>query len=108
MLYDQDIIGENDVFACVNWKEILSLTDIHYKVNSFLVINNVCDDVNVILPKPMHLCMIRFIDNTSMEGAMELQDDGQGEEKELQGKDVSIRTGRSPEFETVMDSSYGL
>ena len=77
-------------------------------MNSLLVEYDVCDNENFILPKSMHLCMIRFIDNTSMEGAMELQDDGQGEEKELQGKDVSIRTGRSPEFETVMDSSYGL
>ena len=106
--FDQDIIGEYDVSTYVNWKEILSLIDVHYKVNSFLLINNVCDDVNFILPKFMHLCMIRFVDNTSMEGAMELQDDGQGEEKELQGKDVSIRTARSPEFETDMDSSYGL
>ena len=57
----------------------MSLTDVHYKVHSFLVINNVCDYVNFILPKSMHLC-VRFIDNTSIGGPMKLVDkDGKHE-----------------------------
>ena len=68
---DEDIIGVHYDYTCSSWKEILSLTDVHYKVNSFLVINNVCHDVNFILPKFMHLCMIRFIYNTSIGGVME-------------------------------------
>ena len=68
---DHNIIGDHDDSACVNWKEIFSLTDVHYNVNSFLVLNNVCDDVNFILPKSMHLCMIRVIDNTNIIGGEE-------------------------------------
>ena len=52
----------------------MNLIDDYYKVNSFLVINNVCDDVNFILPKSMHLC-VRFIDNTSIGGPMKLVDE---------------------------------
>ena len=76
---DEDIIVEYDDCACINWKEILSLTDVHFKVNSFLLKNNVCDNVNFILPKSMHLC-VRFIDNTSIGGPMKLVDkDGKHE-----------------------------
>ena len=38
------------------------------QVNSLLVENDVCVNQNFILPKSLHLCMIRFIDNTSVEG----------------------------------------
>ena len=65
---DEDIIGVHADYTCLSWKEILSLTDVHYKVNSFLVINIICVDENVTLPKPINLFMIRFINNTNMNG----------------------------------------
>ena len=69
VVIDEDIIGGYDDFTCLSWKEILSHTNTHYKVNYFLVINIVCIYENVILPKPTNLCMIRFVDNTNaMEG----------------------------------------
>ena len=43
------------------------------QVNSLLIEYDVCVNENFILPKSMHLCMIRFIDNTSMGGGDELQ-----------------------------------
>ena len=46
----------------------MSLVDKYHKVNSLLVENDVCVNQNFILPKSLHLCMIRFIDNTSIEG----------------------------------------
>ena len=50
------------------------------QVNSLLVENDVCVNENFILPKSMHLCMIRFIDNTSVGGAMEhVDEDGKHE-----------------------------
>ena len=49
-------------------------------MNSLLVESDVCVNENFILPKSMHLCMIRFIDNTSIGGGQELQ---QGEEQLL-------------------------
>ena len=36
------------------------------QVNSLLIEYNVCDYENFILPKSMHLCMIRFEEETSM------------------------------------------
>ena len=114
-LGDEDIIGVHDDYTCLSWKELLSLTDVHYKVNSFLVINNVCVYENVILPKPINLCMIRFTNNTNMDGGEEARSTRRrrGKQscchgKQHQGNDISVRTGRSPEFEIVMDSSYGL
>ena len=38
------------------------------QVNSLLIEYDVCDYENFILPKFMHLCMIRFIDNTNASG----------------------------------------
>ena len=38
------------------------------QVNSLLIEYDVCDYENFILPKSMHLCMIRFIDNTNTSG----------------------------------------
>ena len=37
------------------------------QVTSLLIEYDVCDYENFILPKSMHLCMIRVIDNTNME-----------------------------------------
>ena len=50
----------------MSWKEILSLIDDHYKVNSFLVESNALFDVNFILPKFMHSCMIRYEEGASI------------------------------------------
>jgi hypothetical protein len=50
------------------------------QVNSLLIEYDVCFNENFILPKSMHLCMIRFIDNTSIGGAMErVDEDGEHE-----------------------------
>ena len=38
------------------------------QVNSLLLEYDVSDYENFILPKSMHLCMIRFVDNTSANG----------------------------------------
>ena len=38
------------------------------QVNSLLTEYDVCDYENFILPKSMHLCMIRVIDNTNTSG----------------------------------------
>ena len=43
------------------------------QVNSLLLEYDVCDSENFILPKSMHLCMIRVIDNTSVHGGEEQQ-----------------------------------
>ena len=43
------------------------------QVNSLLLEYDVCNSENFILPKSMHLCMIRVIDNTSIHGGEELQ-----------------------------------
>ena len=54
---------------------------IEQQVNSFLVD---CDNLiheNFILPKSMHLCMIRFVDNTSANG--EKHQDMEGSNLEL-------------------------
>ena len=44
------------------------------QVNSLLIEYDVCDYENFILPKSMHLCMIRVIDNTNIIGGEEQQD----------------------------------
>ena len=38
------------------------------QVNSLLVEYDIYNDENFILPKSMHLCMIRFVDNTNANG----------------------------------------
>ena len=43
------------------------------QVNSLLIKYNVCDNENFILPKSMHLCMIRVVDNTNVDGGLEEQ-----------------------------------
>ena len=42
-------------------------------VNSLLIEYDVCDYENFILPKSMHLCMIRLVDNTRIIGGEEQQ-----------------------------------
>ena len=67
----------------MSWKEIFSLTDVHYKVNSFLVRNNVCVYENVVLPKRMNLCMCRFTNNTNMDGGEEARNTRRGHGKQI-------------------------
>ena len=75
---DEDIYRDYDDSDCLNWKEILSQINNDYQVNSFLIEPDVLLNENFILPKSMHLCMIRFIDNTSVaRGGGELQQEGQ-------------------------------
>ena len=47
------------------------------QVNSLLIEYDVCDNENFILPKSMHLCMIRVIDNTSIGGGPEEQQESE-------------------------------
>src|SRR5664279_6185541 len=47
------------------------------QVNSLLVEYDVCVNKNFILPKSLHLCMIRVIDNTSIGGGEEVQQGGE-------------------------------
>jgi hypothetical protein len=49
-----------DDCTCLSSKEILSLVDDYYKVNSFLVDGNALIYENVIISKSVHLCMTRF------------------------------------------------
>ena len=51
---------------CLSWKEILSLTADYYQVNLFLAQTDLCIDENFILPKSLHVCMIRFEDIASI------------------------------------------
>ena len=71
------------------------------QVNSLLVAFDVYDNKNFILPKSMHLCMIRVIANTSMVGGLERQQEehiiskGAREEREAcaRGKDEGKDAG---------------
>jgi hypothetical protein len=58
VLIDEDTIMDHADFECLSWKEILSLIDDYYKVNSFLVEKNVLISLNYILPKSDVLCCI--------------------------------------------------
>ena len=52
---------------------------IEQQVNSLLVgYDNIIDE-NFILPKSMHLCVLRFIDNTSVDG---------GDHQDMEGTNV--------------------
>jgi hypothetical protein len=55
---DEDTIMDPADFECLSWKEILSLIDDYYKVNSFLVEKNVLISPNYVLPKSDVLCCI--------------------------------------------------
>ena len=55
------------------------------QVKSLLLEYNVCDNMNFILPKSLHLCMIRFVDNTSARGR---EGASIGEEEEQQSEEL--------------------
>lgn len=63
---DEDPCMNYDDSTCLSWKKILSLTADYYEVNSLLAQPDVYYDENFILPKSMHLCMIRFEGATSV------------------------------------------
>jgi hypothetical protein len=48
-------------FECLSWKEILSLIDDYYKVNSFIFEKNVLISPNYILPKVMYYVVFRYV-----------------------------------------------
>jgi hypothetical protein len=52
---------EYDDSTCLSWKEILSLNDDYYKVNSFLAENNVLISPNYILPKAIYYVVFRYV-----------------------------------------------
>src|SRR3954471_11534497 len=92
------------------------------QVNSLLNESDVYDNENFILPKSMHLCMIRFVEETSLtqegewlqeEPSMMIAKDARGRsgrkaQEKIIKKESSVRTDRSPEIETDVDSSYEL
>src|SRR5215216_1902386 len=96
------------------------------QVNLLLNESGTLIDENFILPKSMHLCMIRFVGETSMarggEGlqekpnmmiahgcAREEREEGAIQAREIiEEKERSIRIDRSPEIQTDVDSSYEL
>ena len=117
---DQDISVDYDDYPCLNWKEILNMIDDYYKVNSFLVGHDTLIYKNVILPKLLCSCIIRF---ELIEGMAHGEEDAREEWKSLTTMKVastreareevepsmkrdSIRTSRSHEFETVKVYSY--
>ena len=56
------------------------------QVNSLLVEYNVCGYENFILPKSLHLCMIRFVDNMSVARG--------GDESQQEEQDLMIKCAR--------------
>jgi hypothetical protein len=58
---DEDTIVDHADFECLSSKEILSLIDDYYKVNSFLVEKNVLISPNYILPKAMYYVLCRYV-----------------------------------------------
>jgi hypothetical protein len=58
---DEDTIMDHADFDCLSWKEILSLTDDYYKVNSFLFEKNVLISPNYILPKAMYYVVFMYV-----------------------------------------------
>jgi hypothetical protein len=58
---DEDAIMDHADFECLSWKEILSLIDDYYKVNSFLVQKSVLKSPNYILPKAMYYIVFRYV-----------------------------------------------
>ena len=87
---DEDLFMDYDDSACLNWKEILSQTDDCYKVNSLLAESSTLISENFIQPKSMHLCMIRFIDNTNIKGGLE-RDDNDGKHEGGEGGSGAIK-----------------
>jgi hypothetical protein len=60
-LPDEDTIMDHADFECLSWKEILSLIDDYYKVNSFLIEKNDLISPNYILPKAMYYVVFRYV-----------------------------------------------
>ena len=83
-----------------SWKEILSLTDDYCQVNSLLAQPDICLDDNFILPKSLHLCMIRY--DGAMSNARE--DEEQLDEKNLQ---EHAREEREAGAQGWKESSFG-
>ena len=82
------------------------------QVNSLLIEYNVCDNENFILPKSMHLCMIRVVDNTSVGGGPKEQQgvehdvpNGAREEREAcaRGEDEETSTGGHRNIRVKLD-----
>jgi hypothetical protein len=48
-------------FECLSWKEILSLIDDYYNVNSFIVKKNVLISPSYILSKAMYYIVFRYV-----------------------------------------------
>ena len=59
------------------------------QVNSLLLEYDVFIDENFILPKSMHLCMIRFVDNTNANGG-----DHQGMEEDMENIKYKVENKR--------------
>jgi hypothetical protein len=59
--FDEDRFKEYDDSTCLSWKEILSLIDDYYKLNSFLAQNNVLISLNYILPKEIYYIVFRYV-----------------------------------------------
>ena len=55
----EDISIDYGACPCLNWKEILSLTDDYYQVNLFLAKNNILIFQNYILSKSLYYYLIR-------------------------------------------------
>jgi hypothetical protein len=58
---DEDTIMDHADFECLSWREILSLIDDYYKVNSFLVEKNVLISPDYILPKAIYYVVFRYV-----------------------------------------------
>ena len=87
------------------------------QVNSLLIEYNVCDNENFILPKSMHLCMIRVVDNTNVDGGLEEQQglehdvpNGAREEREAcaRGEDGEETFWTQSEYPNSHDSEYPM
>jgi hypothetical protein len=61
MWYDEDTIMGHADFDYLSWKQILSLIDDCYKVNSFLVEKNVLISPNYILPKAIYDTYLTYL-----------------------------------------------
>src|SRR6266540_7031086 len=65
------------------------------QLNSLLIESNVCVNENFILPKSLHLCILRFINNTSIGGGEEeLQHTDFQHQQVREGGEGGMRTRR--------------
>ena len=84
-------------------------------MKSLLIEYDVCDNENFILPKSMHLCMIRVVDNTNVDGGLEEQQgleqdvpNGAREEREAcaRGEDEETSTGINRIIRVTSEPEY--